>query len=111
MADDDLPRRRARILMALGPSVFLVGLVWAIIRLALTDPSLALRSLAFAPPHQMMVVGILVAMVCVPLAAEVRNAAPEELSLPGFAEPEPEEPERRERPRGQRRRRSYHGYN
>jgi len=111
MAIDDLPQRRARILMALGPLVFLFGLAWAVIRLALTDPSLTIRSLAFAPPHQMMVVGILIAMVCVPLAAEVRNAEPEELSLPGYAEPEAEEPERRERPRRQRRSRSYHGYN
>jgi hypothetical protein len=91
----------------MGPALFGVGLVWALVRLILTDPSLAPRAIAFAPPHQMMLVGLLVALVCVPLAAEVRRASAEDLALPGLEEKEPEARERRRERRG----RSYQGYN
>ncbi|HXH22770.1 MAG TPA: hypothetical protein VNN10_12150 [Dehalococcoidia bacterium] len=107
MEAEDLPRRRALILLAVGPAVFLLGFVWTLARLALTEPSMTLRAIVFAPPHQMMLVGLVIALVCVPLAAEVRSASPEDLRLPGVDAAEVKTGERSRRRRG----RSYQGYN
>jgi hypothetical protein len=81
---DDLPLRRALIIGAMGPAVFLLGLVWTLLRFLLGDPSLAFRDVIFAPSHQMMLVGAIVTAVCTPVARAVRRATPEELALPGF---------------------------
>jgi hypothetical protein len=87
--------------------------LWTVLRLVLTDPSLTLRAIAFAPPHQMLVVGAVISLICLPVAIAVSKATPEELALPGFnarlhAEPgeglpkgDPEHPGHR----------SYQGYN
>jgi hypothetical protein len=111
MRDEAFVRRRSLTIAALGPSVFVLGLAWTILRLLLADPTLTLRAIAFAPAHQMMVVGALISAICLPVAAAVRRADPDELSLPGF---EAKQPEPRTEPPGdggRRRRRSYHGYN
>jgi hypothetical protein len=108
----DLPHRRALIIGALGPGVFTLGLVWMILRLALADPTLTLRAIAFAPPHQMMFVGVVISIICIPVALAVAKATPAELQLPGFdaklhAEPRQPSSEGRRGHRG----RSYQGYN
>ncbi len=105
MAVEDLPLRRARIIGAMGPGVFLLGLTWAILRVVLTDPTLSLRAIAFAPPHQMMVVGVLISIICIPVALAVREATPEELALPGFVETPADQPDQADQP--VRRGRSY----
>jgi hypothetical protein len=107
MEQGQLQQRRALMLKAMGPAVCAVGLAWAIVRLTLTDPSLTLRAIAFAPPHQMMFVGLLIALICVPLAAEVQRAGPDDLALPGLEAEETQPAELG----GERRGRSYQGYN
>jgi len=105
----DLALRRALIIGGMGPSVFLLGLTWTVLRLTLGDPSLAFRDVIFAPSHQMMLVGAIVSAICTPVALAVRRATPEELALPGFeatlhAGPPQPSPDGGERPP---RRRSY----
>jgi hypothetical protein len=108
----DLPHRRALIVGALGPSVFALGLVWTILRFAFSDPTLTLRAIAFAPSHQMMFVGVIVALICTPVAIAAARATPEELALPGFkAKLHADPPAQRGAEDEQPRRRSYQGYN
>jgi hypothetical protein len=106
MGGEDLPLRRARIIGAMGPGVILLGLIWAVLRLVLTDPTLSLRAIVFAPPHQMIVVGMLISIVCIPVALAVREATPAELALPGIDESVAVPEQEREDGRA-RRRRSY----
>ncbi|HEY7270079.1 MAG TPA: hypothetical protein VH951_09645 [Dehalococcoidia bacterium] len=112
---NDLPHRRALIIGALGPAIFTLGLIWTVLRLELSDPKLTLRAIAFAPPHQMLVVGTVVSLICIPVALAVARATPEELALPGFdaelhADPPSTDGGVVSRD-GQRRRRSYQGLN
>ena len=107
----DVPHRRALIIAALGPAIFGLGLLWTVLRLALSDPSLTLRAIAFAPPHQMMFVGALVSAICIPVAIAVAKATPEELALPGFDAKLHAEPGQGLPGRGEGRRRSYQSSN
>lgn len=95
------------LIAALGPAVFLLGLLWAVLRLVLGDADLSFRGIIFAPAHQMMLVGIIVAAICLPVAAGVSRATAEQLRLPGF-EAKRSEGNAESRPR---RRRSYQSYN
>jgi hypothetical protein len=109
----DSSRQRARIIAALGPGIFLFALAWTALRLVFGDPALTFRALIFAPPHQLMVVGLIVSLLCIPVAREVAVATPEELALPGFEVKVADEPEAASvvGPEAQKQRRSYQGLN
>jgi hypothetical protein len=109
----DLPYRRALIIGALGPAVFALGLVWTVVRDVFADPAFTFRGIIFAPPHQMLFVGAVISIICLPVALAVRDASPDELALPGFdAKLHADPPGGRSPGGGERqRRRSYQGYN
>ena len=73
-----------------GPIVQAIGLLWLLAD-ALLDPGrgLSLSYVSFDPAHLVVFVGILLSVVCLPIALEVAAAAPEDVELELF-EPEPE---------------------
>jgi hypothetical protein len=73
----------------LGPIVQGAGLVWVLAN-ALLDSGrgLSISYVSFDPAHLMLFVGVLLSVVCLPVALEVAAAAPEEVELELF-EPEP----------------------
>ena len=72
-----------------GPFVQAIGLLWLLAD-ALLDPGrgLSLSYVSFDPAHLVVFVGILLSVVCLPIALEVAAAAPEDVELELF-EPEP----------------------
>ena len=84
-------RARAIAIGMFGPFVQGVGLLWVLAN-ALLDSgrglSLSLRYVSFDPAHLVVFVGILLSVVCLPIALEVAAAAPEDVELELF-EPEP----------------------
>ena len=72
-----------------GPIVQAIGLLWLLAD-ALLDPGrgLSLSYVSFDPAHLVVFVGILLSVVCLPIALEVAAAAPEDVE-PELFEPEP----------------------
>ena len=83
-------RARAIAIGMFGPFVQGVGLLWVLAN-ALLDSGrgLSLRYVSFDPAHLVLFVGMLLSLVCLPIALEVAAAAPEDVELELF-EPEPE---------------------
>ena len=81
-------RARAIAIGMFGPIVQAVGLLWVLAN-ALLDSGrgLSLRYVSFDPAHLVLFVGILLSVVCLPVALEVAAAAPEDVELELF-EPE-----------------------
>src|SRR3990172_5221649 len=73
-----------------GPIVQAIGLLWLLAD-ALLDPGrgLSLSYVSFDPAHLVVFVGILLSVVCLPIALEGGAGAPGEVELELF-EPEPE---------------------
>jgi len=82
-------RARAIAIGMFGPLVQGVGLLWLLAN-ALLDSGrgLSLRYISFDPAHLVVFVGMLLSLVCLPIALEVAAAAPEDVELELF-EPEP----------------------
>ena len=82
-------RARAIAIGMFGPFLQGVGLLWVLAN-ALLDSGrgLSLRYVSFDPAHLVLFVGILLSIVCLPIALEVAAAAPEDVELELF-EPEP----------------------
>jgi len=82
-------RARAIAIGMAGPFVQGAGLLWVLAN-ALLDSGrgLSLRYVSFDPAHLVLFVGILLSVVCLPIALEVAAAAPEDVELELF-EPEP----------------------
>src|SRR3990172_11637523 len=82
-------RARAIAIGMFGPLVQGVGLLWLLAN-ALLDSGrgLSLRYISFDPAHLAVFVGMLLSLVCLPIALEVAAAAPEDVELELF-EPEP----------------------
>ena len=82
-------RARAIAIGMFGPLVQGVGLLWLLAN-ALLDSGrgLSLRYISFDPAHLVVFVGMLLSVVCLPVALEVAAAAPEDVELELF-EPEP----------------------
>ena len=81
-------RARAIAIGMFGPLVQGAGLLWVLAN-ALLDSGrgLSLRYVSFDPAHLVLFVGILLSVVCLPIALEVAAAAPEDVELELF-EPE-----------------------
>ncbi len=81
-------RARAIAIGMFGPLVQGVGLLWVLAN-ALLDSGrgLNLRYVSFDPAHLVLFVGMLLSLVCLPIALEVAAAAPEDVELELF-EPE-----------------------
>jgi hypothetical protein len=82
-------RARAIIIGMLGPLVQGAGLLWVLAN-ALLDSGrgFSLSYVSFDPAHLVVFVGMLLSVVCLPIALEVAAAAPEDVELELF-EPEP----------------------
>src|SRR3972149_5305705 len=81
-------RARAIAIGMFGPFVQGAGLLWVLAN-ALLDSGrgLSFRYVSFDPAHLVIFVGILLSVVCLPIALEVAAAAPEDVELELF-EPE-----------------------
>lgn len=81
-------RARAIAIGMFGPFVQGVGLLWVLAN-ALLDSGrgLSLRYVSFDPAHLVLFVGMLLSVVCLPIALEVAAATPEDVELELF-EPE-----------------------
>jgi len=80
---------RATAIAMFGPFVQAIGLLWLLAD-ALLDSGrgLSLSYISFDPAHLVVFVGILLSVICLPVALEVAAAAPEDVELELF-EPEP----------------------
>ena len=81
-----LPGKRALLVGLAGPAIQVVGFVWTIAHLLLVhlhDP-LTPRHIVFETPFLVIFVGLLVSIVCIPVALEVARASEAELEIPVF---------------------------
>src|SRR3990172_3505659 len=78
-------RARAIAIGMFGPLVQGVGLLWLLAN-ALLDSGrgLSLRYVSFDPAHLVLFVGMLLSLVCLPIALEVAAAAREDVGLELF---------------------------
>ena len=84
---------RALLIGLFGPAVQALGLLWVLLNAAIdSGRELTLRYIIFDPAHLVILAGILVSVVCIPVAIQVALAAPEEVELELF------EPEQAQRP-------------
>lgn len=77
----------------IGPAIQLVGFSWLGLHVLLShhDTPLSARHLVLEPPLMVIFVGLLVSLICVPVALEVTRASEEELRIPVFGESAPAE--------------------
>jgi len=86
---------RAVVIGMAGPALTVLGVVWVLVSVLIdTGRELTFRYVIFDPGHLAIVVGVMVSVVCIPVAFEVAAAAPEDVELELF------EPERSEQPSG-----------
>jgi hypothetical protein len=80
-------RKRALILAMIGPLVQAVGILWEAVHIALHHWSapLTARHILFEPAVLLTIVGLLIALVCVPVALAVAQATEEEVQIPVYA--------------------------
>jgi hypothetical protein len=81
-------RIRALIIASFGPALQAVGLLWALVNALVAEPRFTFRYVVFDPAHLVILVGVLLSVVCIPIALEVAAASPEEVELELF-EPDP----------------------
>lgn len=77
---------RAFLIGIIGPVLQLIGLGWVLLK-AVVDPGgaeLTVRYLIFDSAHLIIAVGVLVSVVCIPVALEVAQAEPEDVELERF---------------------------
>lgn len=79
-------RQRALILGLAGPAIQVLGFVWegAHLTFGHGGEPLAARHLFFEPGVLVIAVGLLVSLVCVPVALEVARASTDDLEIPAF---------------------------
>ncbi len=85
---------RALLIGILGPLLEAVGLLWVVLK-AVVEPGgaeLTLRYVIFDSAHLILVVGVLVSVVCIPVAIQVAQAEPEDVELELFDSMTEEEP-------------------
>ncbi len=85
---------RALLIGIIGPILQAIGLAWVLLK-AVVDPGgveLTVRYLIFDSAHLIIAVGILVSVVCIPVALEVARAEPEDVELERFEAVEEESP-------------------
>ena len=76
---------RALLIGSLGPALQAVGLVWVLLNAVLSSGRvLTLRYIVFDPAHLVIFAGIVVSVVCIPVAIQVARAAPEDMKLALF---------------------------
>ncbi len=86
---------RAVIIGMAGPALSVLGAVWVLVNVLIdTGRELTVRYVIFDPGHLAIVAGIMVSVICIPVAFEVAAAAAEDVELELF------EPERSEQPSG-----------
>lgn len=91
---------RSILIGLLGPAISAAGLLWVVLKPALgSAPTMTFRYLVFDPGHMMIAAGILVSVICLPVAIQVATARPDELTPPDFEAGEPEWSDREEAPR------------
>jgi len=85
-------RRRALLIGFLGPAIQAVGIGWEVLHVLVSHWSepLSARHFLYEPPFLLVIVGFLVAAVCLPVAIEVAQASEEEVAIPVYS-PEPVE--------------------
>jgi hypothetical protein len=96
---------RSVLIGLIGPAVSAAGLLWVVLKPLLQDaPTMNVRYLVFDPAHLLIAAGILISIICLPVAIEVASAAPDEVRILDFAAdeadgeahpPAREEPQRR----------------
>ncbi len=85
---------RALLIGILGPLLEAVGLLWVVLK-TVVEPGAAeftLRYVIFDSAHLILIVGILVTLVCIPVAIQVAHAEPEDVELELFESMTKEEP-------------------
>ncbi len=86
---------RAVIIGMVGPALSVLGAVWALVNVLIdTGRELTFRYVIFDPGHLTIVAGIMVSVVCIPVAFEVAAAAAEDVELDRL------EPEQAKQPSG-----------
>lgn len=86
---------RAFLIALFGPVVSATGLLWSAAHAyVFPDERLTLRLVVFDPAHLIIFVGILVSLVCIPVAFAVLRGSAEDVELVLF-EPEGQENEQR----------------
>jgi hypothetical protein len=78
--------QRALLIAMLGPAIQVVGLVWEAVHLLtahLHDP-LDPRHLVLEAPVLIVLAGLMVSIVCIPVALEVAASAPEDVEVHVF---------------------------
>ncbi len=96
-------RTRALAIGLIGPAISSLGLALMFLE-AFLDPTpdtATLRYFAFDSAHLMIVIGVMLSVLCAPLAIGVARASPEEVEMPVFAPEDAEDPEAA--PAGERR--------
>jgi len=85
---------RAVLIGLFGPALQTAGVAWDLLEHAVLAKGevadLTLRHILLGPTHLVIVVGLLISVVCIPIAVRVALAKPEELEIPLF------QPRRRE---------------
>lgn len=77
---------RALLIGMFGPALQAVGLVWDLLAHAVFaqhgGDQFTLRHILIDPAHLIIVVGLLLSVICIPLALQVAGASPQELEIP-----------------------------
>lgn len=85
---------RSVLIGLIGPAVSAAGLLWVVLKPVLQDaPTMSFRYLVFDPAHLVIAAGILISVICLPVAIEVVSAAPDEVRIPDFALDQPNKEE------------------
>jgi hypothetical protein len=84
-------QRRAYVIGLLGPVIQAIGLVWQALHLLIVHWSVPLstRHLMYEPGILLIVVGLIVSIVCIPVAIEVAQANERDVEIQVY-EPEPQ---------------------
>jgi hypothetical protein len=82
-----------------GPAIQAGGIAWEVTHLLTghVHSTIDARHLLFEPAVLVIVVGFLVSLVCVPVAIEVAQASPQELTMPALGAEPTEHENRRSR--------------
>ena len=90
------PQVRALLIGLIGPLVQAVGVAWDLLEHGVFNPGgleqITLQHIVSGPAHLMMAVGMVLSLLCIPVAVQVAAAQPEELELPLPSRPTEDEP-------------------
>jgi hypothetical protein len=86
-------RNRALVIGLAGAAIQAVGIAWALVHLltAHVHNAITARHIVFETPFLLILVGLLVTIVCVPVALEVAQANDADVSLPVLGRDVPDE--------------------